>query len=87
MNGLWVRTQDDRGLVLAQELEAEQSLGRGEEIYIYANCKVVGKYKNMERALEVMNDIEAQLVKGSSFDDMYGSRRVSKQNIFRMPKE
>ena len=85
MNGLWVRTQDDRGLLLAQEFEVERSIGEG--IYIYANCKVVGKYKNMERALEVMNDIEAQLIKGSSFDDMYGSRRVSKQNIFRMPKE
>lgn len=85
MNGLWVRTQDDRGLVLVQEFEVERSIG--EEVYIYANCKVVGKYKNMERALEVMNDIEAQLIKGSSFDDMYGSRRVSKQNILRMPKE
>lgn len=82
---LWVRTQDGRGLVLVQEFEVERSIG--EEVYIYANCKVVGKYKDMERALEIMNDIEAQLVKGSSFDDMYGSRRVSKQNIFRMPKE
>lgn len=82
---LWIRTQDGRGLVLAQEFEVERSIG--EEVYIYANCKVVGKYKDMERAMEVMDDIEVQLIKGSSYDDMYGSRRVSKQNIFRMPKE
>ena len=85
--GLWVRTQDGRGLILAQELEAEQSLGRGEEIYIYANCKVIGQYKDMERALEVLREIEDQLRKGSNFDDMYGSRRVSKQNVYHMPKE
>ena len=85
--GLWVRTQDGRGLILAQELEAEQSLGRGEEIYIYANCKVIGQYKDMERALEVLREIEDQLRKGSSFYDMYGSRRVSKQNVYHMPKE
>lgn len=85
--GLWVRTQDGRGLILAQELEAEQSLGRGEEIYIYANCKVIGQYKDMERALEVLREIEDQLRKGSSFDDMYQHRRVSKQNVYHMPKE
>ena len=85
--GLWVRTQDGRGLILAQELEAEQSLGRGEEIYIYANCKVIGQYKDMERALEVLREIEDQLRKGSSFDDMYQHRRVSKQNVYHMPKK
>lgn len=85
MNGLWVRTQDGRGLVLAQELEIEGSMG--EEAYIYANYKVAGKYKDLERALEVLREIEDQLRKGSSFDDMYGSRRVGKVNIFTMPKE
>lgn len=85
MNGLWIRNQYGDHLMLAQEFEIEVS--DSGHVYIYANCRAVAGYKSMERALEVMNDIEAQLIKGSSYDDMYGSRRVSKQNIFRMPKE
>ena len=31
--------------------------------------------------------IEDQLRKGNCFDDMYQHRRVSKQNVYHMPKE
>ena len=35
----------------------------------------------------VLAEIEDQLRKGSCFDDMYQHRRVSKQNVYHMPKE
>lgn len=85
MNGLWLRSQDGKYLMLAQEFEVDRSATG--IAYIYANCREVGIYKSEERALEVLREIEDQLRKGSSFDDMYGSRRVGKVNIFIMPKE
>ena len=81
---LWVMSQDGEKLVLVQQFEIQIDM---EEAVIYANYSLVGRYKSKERAMEVLTEIEDQLRKGSCFDDMYQHRRVSKQNVYHMPKE
>lgn len=84
MNKLWVRAQDGKKLVLAGEFEMFEAF---DGVSIYANNLIVGKYKDVDRAIEVLDEIVTQLRAGGSFDDMYKSRRVSKSNVFSMPEE
>lgn len=84
MNKLWVRAQDGKKLVLAGEFEMFEAF---DGVSIYANNLIVGKYKDVDRAIEVLDEIVVQLRNGGSFDDMYKSRRVSKSNVFSMPEE
>lgn len=81
---LWVRSQDGKKLVLASEFEMFEAF---DGVSIYANNLIVGKYKDVDRAIEVLDEIVVQLRNGGSFDDMYKSRRVSKSNVFSMPEE
>ena len=84
MNRLWVMSQDGKTLVLAERFEIH---GVMDGAVIYVNSSLVGRYKSKKRAMEVLTEIEDQLRKGSCFDDMYQHRRVSKQNVYHMPKE
>ena len=84
MNKLWVRSQDGKKLVLAGEFELFEAF---DGVSIYANNLCVGKYRDVDRAIEVLDEIVTQLRNGGSFDDMYKSRRVSKSNVFSMPEE
>ena len=84
MNKLWVRSQDGKKLVLAGEFELFEAF---DGVSIYANNLCVGKYKDADRAIEVLDEVVTQLRNGGSFDDMYKSRRVSKSNVFSMPEE
>lgn len=81
---LWCRSQDGKKLVLAGEFEMFEAF---DGVSIYANNLVVGKYRDVDRAIEVLDEIVVQLRNGGSFDDMYKSRRVSKSNVFTMPQE
>ena len=81
---LWCRAQDGKKLVLAREFELFEAF---DGVSIYANNLIVGKYKDVDRAIEVLDEIVVQLRNGGSFDDMYKQRRVSKSNVFTMPKE
>ena len=81
---LWVRAQDGKKLVLASEFEMFEAF---DGVSIYANNLIVGKYRDVDRAIEVLDEIVVQLRNGGSFDDMYKSRRVSKSNVFSMPEE
>ena len=81
---LWVMSQDGEKLVLAEQFEIHEAM---EGAVIYVNCSLAGRYKSKERAIEVLTEIEDQLRKGNCFDDMYKNRRVSKQNVYHMPKE
>ena len=84
MNKLWVMSQDGKTLVLAERFEIH---GVMDGAVIYVNNSLVGRYKSKKRAMQVLAEIENQLRKGSCFDDMYQHRRVSKQNIYHMPKK
>ena len=84
MNRLWVMSQDGEKLVLAERFEIH---GVMDGAVIYVNNSLVGRYKSKKRAMEVLTEIEDQLRKGSCFDDMYQHRRVSKQNVYHMPKK
>ena len=81
---LWIMSQDGEKLILAQQFEIRSDM---EETVIYVNYSLAGRYSSKERAMEVLTEIEDQLRKGSCFDDMYQHRRVSKQNVYHMPKE
>ena len=81
---LWVRSQDGKKLVLASEFEMFEAF---DGVSIYANNLVVGKYKDVDRAIEVLDEVVTQLRNGGTFDDMYKQRRVNKSNVFSMPKE
>ena len=81
---LWVRSQDGKKLVLASEFEMFEAF---DGVSIYANNLIVGKYKDVDRAIEILDEVVVQLRNGGSFDDMYKSRRVSKSNVFSMPEE
>ena len=81
---LWCRAQDGKKLVLAREFELFEAF---DGVSIYANNLCVGKYKDVDRAIEVLDEIVVQLRNGGSFDDMYKQRRVNKSNVFSMPKE
>ena len=81
---LWIMSQDGEKLILAQQFEIRSDM---EETVIYVNYSLAGRYRSKERAMEVLTEIEDQLRKGSCFDDMYQHRRVSKQNVYHMPKE
>ena len=80
----WCRAQDGKKLVLAREFELFEAF---DGVSIYANNLCVGKYRDVDRAIEVLDEIVVQLRNGGSFDDMYKSRRVSKSNVFSMPEE
>ena len=82
--GLWIMSQDGENLLLAEKFEIY--LVR-DKATIYANDSVVGRYSSKTRAREILMEIEDQLRKGNCFDDMYQHRRVSKQNVYHMPKE
>ena len=81
---LWCRAQDGKKLVLAREFELFEAF---DGVSIYANNLCVGKYKDVDRAIEVLDEVVTQLRNGGSFDDMYKSRRVNKNNVFSMPEE
>ena len=84
MNRVWVMSQDGEKLVLAEQFEIH--FVRDKAI-IYANGSIAGKYSSKARAREVLMEISDQLRKGTCFDDMYQHRRVSKQNVYHLPKE
>ena len=84
MNRLWVMSQDGEKLMLAQQFEIKADT---EGVVIYVNYYPAGRYSSKERAMEVLTEIEDQLRRGNCFDDMYQHRRVSKQNVYHMPKE
>ena len=81
---LWVMSQDGENLLLAERFEIHSVKGGA---VIYVNCSLAARYNSKERAMEVLTEIEDQLRKGSCFDDMYQHRRVSKQNVYHLPKE
>ena len=81
---LWIMSQDGKTLVLAERFEIH---GVMDGAVIYVNSSLVGRYKSKKRAMQVLAEIEDQLRKGSCFDDMYQHRRVSKQNVYHMPKK
>ena len=84
MNRVWIMSQDGDKLVLAEQFEIHSSM---EGAVIYVNSSLAGRYSSRGRAMEVLTEIEDQLRKGSCFDDMYQHRRVSKQNVYHLPKE
>lgn len=81
---LWIMSQDGEKLMLAQQFEIKTD---EEGVVIYVNYYSAGRYSSKERAMEVLSEIEDQLRNGSCFEDIYPYTKVSKQNVYHMPKE
>lgn len=74
---LWIRSQDKKKLCVAKffELDNDETgifCFNGESYSIFA-----GKYKTKERALEVLDEIQDQLINYGNVDNL----------IYEMPKE
>ena len=78
---LWIKTQDKTTIVKADnKISLFEDLGDVYSIIIKENlneCTVVGRYKTRERALEVLNEIQNDLLEGSG---VYG-------RVYEMPEE
>lgn len=91
---LWIRSQDKRTLIKIDRVDVD-----GNSIIVWQNnynCDEIylGSYKTKERALEVLDEIQAFLIIGDSdFDKegvcgIYHNVVASKQVIiYEMPKE
>lgn len=77
---LWIKTQDKTTIVKADnKISLYDDLGDGYSIVIKENLNeytIVGKYNTQERALEVLNEIQNELLEGSG---VYG-------RVYEMPE-
>ena len=81
---IWIKSQNRKNLIACDEISTLNTLDGAN---LYGNGVLLGKYDTEERALAIIDKIQKFIMNGCSFDDMYGSRRVSKCNIFIMPEE
>ena len=90
---LWIRSQDRELLVLAKGFEFQYtSYDGGYQIFAVwqNNYQMVGKYKNKERALEVLDEIHQRLIDLQTIEIAPDSYKTIKRNIncvYEMPKE
>ena len=85
---LWVRSQ--KGLILKKINELMVEHKAGENIYFITDGRscVLGEYETNERALEVLDEIQTQLV---TLNYQYLHRGehfiATESNVYEMPKE
>ena len=89
---LWIRSQDRETLMLANHLDI-YCLGDGTPEYYIEECGVdMGCYKNKERALEILDDIEDKLINCAFAKKQNGLGEVldfmpNSIYVYKMPKE
>ena len=91
---LWIRSQDKEKLVLTKGFETQHTNYDG-GCQIFAvwenNYQMVGKYKNKERALEVLDEIQKVLMPYSEYKQEIDNLIINYKNIdtcvYEMPKE
>jgi hypothetical protein len=88
---MWIRTQDSKALVnvnavFIESPEIIMSLDDTPSVDIMGGYYTLGSYTK-ERAIEVLNDIQRQLVVGISYDTLYHGRRDIHQKVFNMPEK
>ncbi|KOF56643.1 MULTISPECIES: hypothetical protein [Clostridium] len=78
---MWIRSQDKKDL-----LNAHRRIHAVDQA-VYADSMRIGRYKTNERALEVVDMIQNQLVVGSSSDVILHGKRIMQENVFQMPEK
>ena len=91
---LWIRSQDREILRVNPELELFKY---GKETFLvidtkgctsYDKAKVLGKYKNKTRALEVLDEIQTQLVTlNYQYINIGDHFTTTETNVYEMPEE
>ena len=78
---LWIRSQDRKELIKANEISIEsEMINRNEtkKYFVDVNDYYFGTYKTKERALEVLNEIQKYILLPNTDNSAY---------VYEMPKE
>ncbi|AJD31671.1 hypothetical protein ACQX0N_09645 [Clostridium tepidum] len=78
--GIWIRSQNKDTLVCCKNIEID-----GESVY--GAHYFLGEYATEQRALEVLDEIQDRMIKGTRFDDIYNGKRTTRDFVFQMPQE
>ena len=57
---LWIRSQDRKRLIECHELGLQERL-QGQFAVVIANRHIIGTYKNKQRAIEVLDEIQRHI--------------------------
>lgn len=83
---LWIRSQDKKSLIIANEITYQQSgsvMYNGLHCEIYNGKTLLGTYETKERALEVLDEIQKLIICAS-----YSGNLVFPTSLFyEMPEE
>lgn len=76
---MWIRSQDKKELINTTRIQADYQA-------LYAdNVAAIGRYASNERALEVLDMIQNQIVIGTSSDRIVQGEKITKETVFQMP--
>lgn len=92
---LWIRTQENkaiRNMLLKVDTLELGDFNAKEECIVANNLYCIGIYKNKERALEVLDEIQRILkpkifVKYNEFGEQELHEKITQNVIYEMPKE
>ena len=83
---MWIRGQSKANLIDVDEVHTNTN-GNNLEVWTQKGTRQfqLGIYKTNERALEVVDMIQNQIVVGSSSDVIVNGKRIMQENVFQMP--
>jgi hypothetical protein len=71
MNGIWIRSQDKKRLVFATNVYIDDY---GNFTLVKADPRIIGEYPTKERALQVLDEIQAYITSGTT--EVHGSGTI-----------
>lgn len=84
---MWIRSQNKTELINTNRIQVD-----GNSLYVFEGIAVedtdyirIGSYDNANRALEVLDMIQNQIVVGTSSDVIIHGKRIMQENVFKMP--
>lgn len=87
---LWIRSQDKTTLIKSYELYIAINVKNYYVIRAKRTSHILGSYKSMERALEVLDEIHQRLINLETLEiapDTYTILPKDTSNVYEMPKE
>lgn len=86
---MWIRSQDKKELINTTRIQVD-----GKAVYAFEGIAVMdttyitmGTYSTKERALEVLDMIQNQIVVGTSSDRIVHGEKIAKETVFQMPEK
>ncbi|EPY2273198.1 hypothetical protein ACXAUS_002056 [Clostridium sporogenes] len=77
---MWIRSKGKDVLVHCENIEVDG-------MSVYGAHYFLGEYETEKRALEVLDEIQDRIIKGTRFDDIYNGKRTTRDFVFQMPQE